>query len=64
MVTNNDLHIVEEPFEPQNNLIETQTYSTELATQSKTTTSPMKVTDTTIDIQHHLLGLPRQQHHL
>ena len=54
MVTNNDLHIVEEPFEAQNNIIEIQTYSTELATQSKTTTSPMKVTDTTIDIQHHL----------
>ncbi len=46
MMTNNDLHIVGEPFESQNNIIETQTYSTELATQSKTT-SPMKVTDTT-----------------
>ena len=46
MVTNNDLHIVGEPFEAQNNIIETQTYSTELATQSKTT-SPMKVTNTT-----------------
>ena len=54
MVTNNDLHIVEEPFEVQNNIIETQTYSTELTTQSKTTspmrvtnTSPMRVTNTT-----------------
>ncbi len=28
MVTNNDLHIVEEQFEAQNNIIETQTYST------------------------------------
>ncbi len=46
MVTNNDLDIVEEPFEVQNNIIETQTYSTELTTQSKTT-SPMRVTDTT-----------------
>ena len=46
MVTNNDLHIVEEQFEAQNNIIETQTYSTELTTQSKTTT-PMRVTDTT-----------------
>ena len=35
MVTKNDLHIVEEPFEVQNNIIETQTYSTELTTQSK-----------------------------
>ena len=47
MVTNNDLHIVEEPFEAQNNIIETQTYSTELTTQSKTTTSPMRATNTT-----------------
>ena len=47
MVTNNDLHIVEEPFEVQNNIIETQTYSTELTTQSKTTTSLMRVTNTT-----------------
>ncbi len=37
MVTKNDLHIVEEPS--QNNIIETQTYSTELTTQSKKTTS-------------------------
>ena len=47
MVTNNDLHIVEEPFEVQNNITETQTYSTELTTQSKTTTSLMRVTNTT-----------------
>ncbi len=47
MVTNNDLHIVEEPFEVQNNIIETQTYSNELTTQSKTTTSLMRVTNTT-----------------
>ncbi len=46
MVTNNDLHIGEEPFEVQNNIIETRTYSTELTTQSKTT-SPMRVIDTT-----------------
>ncbi len=46
MVTNNDSHIVEEQFEAQNNIIETQTYSTELTTQSKTT-SPMRVTNTT-----------------
>ncbi len=36
MVTNNDLHIFEEPCEVQNNILETQTYSTELTTQSKT----------------------------
>ncbi len=42
MVTNNDLHIVEEPFEVQNNIIETETYSTELTTHSKTTTSLKK----------------------
>ncbi len=47
MVTNNDLHIVEEPFEMQNNITESRTYSTELTTQSKTTTSPMRVTNTT-----------------
>ncbi len=47
MVTNNDLHIVEEPFEVQNNIIETETHSTELTTQSKTTTSLMRVTNTT-----------------
>ncbi len=47
MMTNNDLHIVEEPFEVQNNITETQTYSTELTTQSKTTTSLMRVTNTT-----------------
>ncbi len=35
MVTKNDLYIVEEQFEAQNNIIETQTYSTELTTQSK-----------------------------
>ncbi len=46
MVTNNGSHIVEEQFEAQNNIIETQTYSTELTTQSKTTT-PMRVTNTT-----------------
>ncbi len=45
MVTNNDLHIFEEPCEVQNNILETQTYSTELTTQSKT--SPMRVIDTT-----------------
>ena len=39
MVTKNDLYIVEEQFEAQNNIIETQTYSTELTTQSKKTIS-------------------------
>ncbi len=35
MVTNNDLHIVEEPFELQNKITETQTYSTELTCSQK-----------------------------
>ncbi len=49
MVTNNDLHIFEEPCEVQNNILETQTYSTELTTQSKT--SPMRVIDTTSPVR-------------
>ena len=49
MVRNNDLHIVE-PFEVQTEAtIVTRTYSTELTTQSKTT-SPIRVTDTDLPI--------------
>ena len=49
MVTNNDLHIFEEPCEMQNNIFVTQTYSAELTTQSKT--SPMRVIDTTSPVR-------------